>query len=185
MKHLFAFVAAYIILIAPAALLTPLQVARDFGADVWRLTAVEIGFSVGMAVGGVIISIWTGFKDKMNTIIFGALILGAMTACLGLLTNFWLYLVCMAVIGVSVPIVSTPFTTILQTKADDEYMGRVVSVLTMLSSVAMPLAMVVFGPLGDVVAIDWLLVATGAAIIVICPVIAADRKVREEIRSAQ
>jgi DHA3 family macrolide efflux protein-like MFS transporter len=185
MKHLFVFFTAYVILIAPAAMLTPLQVTRDFGADVWRLTAVEIGFSVGMAVGGVLISIWTGFKDKMNTIIFGALILGAMTVGLGILTNFWLYLACMVVIGISVPIVSTPFTTILQTKADDEYMGRVIGVLTMLSSVAMPLAMVVFGPLGDIVAIDWLLIATGAGIIIICPFIVADKKVRDEIRSAE
>jgi DHA3 family macrolide efflux protein-like MFS transporter len=182
MKHLFVFFAAYVILIAPAAMLTPLQVTRDFGADVWRLTAVEIGFSVGMAAGGVLISVWTGFKEKMKTIIFGSLIIGVATVGLGLLTNFWLYLACMVVIGLSVPIVSTPFTTILQTKADDEYMGRVIGVLTMLSSVAMPLAMVVFGPLGDIVAIDWLLIATGAAIIVICPFIVADKKVREEIR---
>jgi DHA3 family macrolide efflux protein-like MFS transporter len=182
MKHLFVFFTAYVILIAPAAMMTPLQVTRDFGADVWRLTAVEIGFSVGMAAGGVLISVWTGFKDKMNTIIFGSLILGAMTVGLGLLTNFWLYLACMVVFGLSVPIVSTPFTTILQTKADDEYMGRVIGVLTMLSSVAMPLAMVVFGPLGDVIAIDWLLIATGAAIIVICPFMIADKKVRDEIR---
>ncbi|MDR1292245.1 MAG: MFS transporter [Clostridiales Family XIII bacterium] len=182
MKRLFAFFTAYVILIAPAAMLTPLQVTRDFGADVWRLTAVEIGFSAGMAAGGVLISVWTGFKDKMNTIILGAVIIGVMTVGLGLLTNFWLYLACMVAIGISVPIVSTPFTTILQTKSDDEYMGRVIGVLTMLSSVAMPLAMVVFGPLGDIVAIDWLLIATGAAIVILCPIIAADRKVRDEIR---
>jgi DHA3 family macrolide efflux protein-like MFS transporter len=175
MKRLFILLTAYVILIAPAAMLTPLQVTRDFGADVWRLTAVEIGFSVGMAAGGVLISIWTGFKDKMKTILFGSLILGVTTVGLGLITNFWLYLACMVVIGISVPIVSTPFTTILQTKADDEYMGRVISVMTMVSSVAMPLAMVVFGPLSDVVAIDWLLIATGVAILAICPFITANK----------
>jgi DHA3 family macrolide efflux protein-like MFS transporter len=178
MKRLFAFFTVFIALIAPAAMMTPLQVARDFGADVWRLTAVEIAFSAGMAAGGVLLAVWGGFKDKIRTIAFGAAVSGAMIVMLGLLTNFWIYLACMTVIGIATPVVSTPFTTIFQTKVDDEYMGRVFGVLTMLSSVAMPLAMVVFGPLGDIVAIDWLLIATGAAMIFVCCIFASDKVAR-------
>jgi DHA3 family macrolide efflux protein-like MFS transporter len=111
-------------------------------------------------------------------ILLGTLPLGAMTIGLGLFTNFIPYLACMALIGVSVPITNTPFMTILQTKADDEYMGRVFSVLTMLSSIAMPLAMLIFGPLGDVVAIDWLLIVTGAIMIVVCPFFFVDKEIR-------
>jgi DHA3 family macrolide efflux protein-like MFS transporter len=181
MKYLFAFAAAFIILIAPAAMLTPLQVARDFGADVWRLTAVEMGFSFGMMAGGLLLGIWGGFKNRMKMIVFGAVLLGVMSVGLGLLTNFWLYLACMTLIGLSTPLMSTPFMTILQTKADDEYMGRVLSVLTMLSSVAMPLAMLLFGPLGDVIPIDWILIAVGAAILVICPFMMSNKVVREGI----
>jgi DHA3 family macrolide efflux protein-like MFS transporter len=179
MKRLCVFLAAYIVLIAPAAMLTPLQVIRDFGADVWRLTAVEIGFSVGMAAGGVLLGVWGGFRDRIKAILFGSILLGVMTVGLGLLTNFWLYLACMVVIGISTPVISTPFMTILQTKADDEYMGRVFGVLTMLSSVAMPLAMVVFGPLGDVIAIDWIFIATGAATLTLCLFFAADKVIRD------
>jgi len=40
-------------------------------------------------------------------------------------------------------------------------MGRVFSVLAMMSSVMMPLGMVLWGPLADVMAIEWMLVGTG------------------------
>jgi DHA3 family macrolide efflux protein-like MFS transporter len=171
LKRLFLFATVFFVLLSPAAMLTPLQVARDFGADVWRLTAVEIAFSAGMVVGGALIGIWGGFKDKIKMIVFGTLLFGVMTIGLGVLTDFRLYLVCMALVGVAVPITNTPFMTILQAKGDDEYRGRVFSVLTMLSSVATPLAMALFGPLGDVIAIDWLLIGTGAAMVIVSPLV--------------
>src|SRR3954447_9899441 len=55
LKSFFLFFALFFVLMAPAAFLTPLQVTRSFGDDVWRLTAIEIAFSVGMMVGGGII----------------------------------------------------------------------------------------------------------------------------------
>ena len=57
-----------------------------------------------------------------------------------------------------------PMMAALQTSIDAEYMGRVFSVLNMMGSVMMPLGMVLWGPLGDVVAIGWLLIGTGAVI---------------------
>lgn len=52
LKSFFIFFAFFFVLMAPAAFLTPLQVTRSFGDDVWRLTAIEIAFSVGMMAGG-------------------------------------------------------------------------------------------------------------------------------------
>ena len=48
----FIYVGTFLILVTPAALLTPLQTARRFGEEVWRLTAIEMVFSVGMMAGG-------------------------------------------------------------------------------------------------------------------------------------
>jgi DHA3 family macrolide efflux protein-like MFS transporter len=55
--------AVFFILVGPVAFLTPLQVTRSFGDDVWRLTAIEVTFSIGMMVGGVIMASWGGFKN--------------------------------------------------------------------------------------------------------------------------
>ena len=52
----------------------------------------------------------------------------------------------------------------LQTNVDSAYMGRVFSVLLMMGSLMMPLGMIVWGPLGDVVDIGWLLVGSGASV---------------------
>jgi len=61
-RSLFLFFAFFFILVSPSAFLTPLQVARSFGEDVWRLTAIEVAFSGGMMLGGLVMSVWGGFK---------------------------------------------------------------------------------------------------------------------------
>lgn len=55
-KRFFLFCGLFFILIAPVAFLTPLQVARSFGSDVWRLAAIEITFSAGMMAGGILMA---------------------------------------------------------------------------------------------------------------------------------
>ena len=80
---------------------------------------------------------------------------------LGLLTNFWLYALCMGLIGVVMSVFNAPMMATLQTNVDGSYMGRVFSVLAMMGSLMMPLGMVIWGPLSDVVEIEWLLIVSG------------------------
>jgi DHA3 family macrolide efflux protein-like MFS transporter len=44
--------------------LIPLQVTRNFGADLWLLSAVEIGQAAGMIAGGLLIGVWC-FRNKI------------------------------------------------------------------------------------------------------------------------
>jgi DHA3 family macrolide efflux protein-like MFS transporter len=67
----------------------------------------------------------------------------------------------MALIGFVIPAFNTPSTVLLQQKVEEDFLGRVFGVLGMISSVMMPLGMIVFGPLSDVIKIEWLLVVTG------------------------
>jgi DHA3 family macrolide efflux protein-like MFS transporter len=165
LKIVIIFSALFSFFASPAALLTPLQTARTFGDDVWRLTAIEIMFSLGAVVGGVLISVWGGFKNKAHTIVLACAAFGLTAALLGIVPNFWVYLGLMLACGATMPLFSTPSMTLMQTKIDPSKMGRVFSVMMMFSGVAMPLGMVVFGPLGDVIRIEWLLIATGAVIL--------------------
>lgn len=64
LKTFFLFFALFFVLMAPAAFLTPLQVTRSFGDDIWRLTAIELAFSIGMMTGGGIIASWEASKTK-------------------------------------------------------------------------------------------------------------------------
>jgi MFS transporter, DHA3 family, macrolide efflux protein len=160
-KKFFMFCAFFFILVAPAAFLTPLQVTRSFGDDVWRLTAIEITFSIGMMAGGLVMGTWGGFKNKVHTMTLACLIMGACTFGLGLIPIFWIYLIIMGLVGVAMPFFNTPSTVLLQEKVEGDYLGRVFGVMGMISSVMMPMGMLVFGPLSDIVAIEWLLMLTG------------------------
>jgi MFS transporter, DHA3 family, macrolide efflux protein len=161
----FAYLGVFLFLVAPAAFLTPLQVTRTFGAQVWRLTAIEIVFSAGMLLGGGLIAAWGGFKNRMRTMAAANLVMAACTIALGLAPAFWLYLVFMGLFGVALPFFNTPSSVMIQEQVDQAYMGRVYSVLSMLSTSLMPLGMLVFGPLADALRIEWMLLGTGAVML--------------------
>lgn len=155
------FCAFFFFLVAPVAFLTPLQVTRTFGDDVWRLTAIEITFSIGMILGGIVMATWGGFKNKVYTMTLSTVIVGVTTFALGVVPTFWIYLFIMVITGISIPLFNTPSMVLLQEKVEPDFLGRVFGVMGMMSSSMMPLGMVVFGPLADIIAIEWLLIGTG------------------------
>ena len=55
----------------------------------------------------------------------------------------------------------------LQEKVDENYLGRIFGVFGMISTSMMPIGMLIFGPLADVVKIEWLLVGTGLFMLVL------------------
>ena len=165
-KKLFLFCAIFLFFIAPAAFLTPLQVTRSFGNDVWRLTAIEVTFSLGMMVGGIIMFSWGGFNNKIHTMVLSSLVTGICTFALGITPVFWIYLIFMGLIGVGMPFFNTPFTVLLQQKIEGDFLGRIFGVFTMISSSMMPLGMLVFGPVSDLIKIEWLLIGTGLVLFV-------------------
>jgi len=158
---------AFMVMAAPVAFLTPLQVTRTFGPDYWRLTAIEVAFSAGMMVGGGLIAAWGGFRNRIHTMVLANLVIGLCTVALGVVPDFWVYLGIMAVTGLSLPMFNTPSGVLIQQRVDGDYLGRVFGVMTMIGSVGMPVGMLVFGPLADAVPIEWLLRGTGAAIVAI------------------
>lgn len=170
---------AFMICVSPSALLTPLQVVRDFGNEVWRLTAIEITFSVGMMAGGILISAWGGFKNGVYTMALAIGLYGLGVIGLGLVDNFFVYIGIFAGIGIAMPLFNTPIVVLFQSKVDSAFMGRVFSVFGMASSVLMPLSMVVFGPVADAVAIDALLIWTGIAIALLSIPFMASKMLRE------
>ncbi|MBG9446083.1 MFS transporter [Cytobacillus firmus] len=179
LKKFFLFFAVFIVLMAPAAFLTPLQVTRTFGGDVWELTAIEIAFSVGMMAGGGIIASWGGYPNKITTMTLASLIMGICTLALGIVPVFWIYLLFMAFFGIAMPIFNTPVTVLLQEKIEEDYLGRVFGVMGMISTSMMPIGMLIFGPIADVIAIEWLLVGTGAFIILLAVILGRDQVLLE------
>lgn len=165
-KAFFLFCAVLFVLAAPVAFLTPLQVTRTFGDEVWRLTAIEITFSIGMMIGGAITAGWGGFRNRVHTMALSAVLMGALTVALGVTAAFWLYLLFMGLVGVALSMYNTPSTVLLQENVEPDYLGRIFGVMSMIQSSMMPVGMLIFGPIADLVRIEWLLIGTGALIFV-------------------
>jgi DHA3 family macrolide efflux protein-like MFS transporter len=162
--QMFIISAIYYFLIAPCAFLTPLQVTRDFGNEVWRLSAIEVAFSGGIMLGGILMVLWSGFKNRIYTMTLSLALSGLLTAGLGITSNFWVYLFMMTILGITLPLWNVPSMVLLQTTIETNFMGRVLSVFNMITSTMMPLGMIVFGPVSDFVSIDILLIGTGILI---------------------
>ncbi|WP_042477279.1 MFS transporter [Bacillus ndiopicus] len=175
LKSFFLFFAMLFFLIAPMAFLTPLQVARSFGDDVWRLTVIELTFSVGMMAGGSAIAMWGGFQNRVHTMLFAGIIMALCTISFGFVPNFLVYSVLMLICGIAMPIFNTPSTVLLQEKVEGNYLGRIFGVFGMISSSMMPIGMLVFGPLADVIAIEWILIATGILMLVLLLLLARNK----------
>jgi DHA3 family macrolide efflux protein-like MFS transporter len=68
---------------------------------------------------------------------------------------------------------------LLQTTVETAFMGRVLSVFTMVSSTMMPLSMLVFGPAADTVSINVLLVGTGSIVTLLAVPLISSKTLRE------
>ena len=155
------FYAGLMFLVTPAALLTPLLTTRTFGEEVWMLTANEMLWSFGTVIGGLIIAAWGGFRNRLNTLVMGTVVFGIFTMLLGFAGVFVVYLCFLFLTGLSMPFVGSPGMVLLQETVEPQMQGRVFGLVQIVSSSALPLGMAIFGPLADVVSVEWLLVITG------------------------
>jgi len=157
---LYLFGGLMIVVSAPA-MLTPLMVVRSFGEEVWKLTALEFAFSIGMLIAGGAIAVWGDRFERTTLIVWSTVILAALTVGLGLSPVLWVFLLMMFLVGIAVPIFSTPIFTVLQESVDPERLGRVLGFVGIVSAVGMPLGMLVFGPLANVISVEAVLVIAG------------------------
>jgi len=163
----FAFFTVFLVMMAPAAFLTQIQVVRNYGEGYWHLSVMEVVFSVGMLAGGIVISLWKGLKNKVYMMIIAGVVQGVCSLLLGIKVPFTWYCVFMGLFGAVMPFLNTPAMTLLQEKVETQYMGRVFGVMTMISTSMMPLGMVIFGPMADKMSIEILLIGTGIATILL------------------
>ena len=74
-------------------------------------------------------------------------------------------LIVIFLIGISVAIFNTPTTVFLQERVSEDYYGRVFGILNSLMSSMFPLGILLFGPLGDLIPIETILVINGFILI--------------------
>ena len=168
----------FILLSVPAGFMSALLVSRVYGDVYWYLTAVELVGFAGMALGGVLMGMWGGFKSRFKTFAFGLLILSIMTIGMGITPYFVLYLAMMFVYSIALTIIQTATTTIIQENAQESMIGRVFGLMGAMYSGFLPVGMAVFGPLADVLPLQWVMVGSGIALVLVTVYLQVKSKVK-------
>lgn len=104
----------FVLLCVPAGFMAGLLVSRVYGDTYWYLTAVELVGFAGMTIGGLLMGAWGGFKSRIKTLVLGLLSFGVMAIGMGIVKNFILYLVMMALYGIALTMIQTATTTLIQ-----------------------------------------------------------------------
>ncbi|MFR8531406.1 MAG: hypothetical protein ACLVDB_09860 [Anaeromassilibacillus sp.] len=110
--------------------------------------------------------------------VMGLLLFGFFAASMGFAKNFILYLCFMLFYGVALTIVQTAITTMLQEKAIPSMQGRVFGLFSTMYAGFLPVGMAIFGPLADMVPLQWIIIGTGIALILLGGIVTQARQLR-------
>ena len=166
----------FIFLCVPAGFLATLFVSRYYGSTYWYMTLTEVIGFIGMTAGGLLIGTWGGFRNRVKTLVVGMIAFGSLAVVMGAVQSFVLYLILMAVYGVFLTMVQTASTTLLQEHTAPEMQGRMFGLFGAMYSGFLPLGMVVFGPLADVMSLRLLMIVSGMLLLGLSAVVLGDKR---------
>ena len=170
MISLFAVGGIVNIFLQPAFALIPLLISRHYKGGAVQYGMVGPAFGFGIITGGLLLSTWGGFKNKIVTIFTGGSLLGLsiLLCALAPANMFWLALASFFITGVAVTFTDAPMTAFYQTNIPPELQGRVLSFSVTVSRIAAPLGLIAAGPLADFLDIRYWYWGGGIAVILIC-----------------
>lgn len=147
----------------------------------------EGAFAVGMLLLSFYLSVRKEVKYPFLVSKRGILVFGLLMGSIGLPlmvsmhygVMFGFYLTVMFCFGATMIIVNTPIMVMMQKIIDDDYKGRVFSIMETMSMALMPLGIVLFGFLYDLFPAEWILIISGSLLIGVVLVLARPSVVRK------
>ena len=148
--------------LSPAFSLIPLYIYEHLNGTAAQYSLFEVVSGVGIIVGGLVLGVWGGFNKQVYTIIIGGVGVGVGVFLMGFLPEgalFWIMPLGFLV-GFMIPIVDGPIGALMQTKVDNEYQGRVTTLLGSIINLSGPIGLAFAGPVSDRFGLQiWFLVA--------------------------
>lgn len=176
------FVTIISILFMPIGSMYPLITSNYFGLGPIHISIVEVAFSIGMLIGGIVISTWGGFKKKQYTIIIAMLLFAVFLLLSGFVpTNlFWIFVVLTFLMGVMGPFFNSIYIAVLQLKIAPEKLGRVFSITMSLMTIATPIGLLVTAPIAEKIGVPNLFRISGLLMIITCIITMNLKTIKEE-----
>ena len=152
-------------LLAPAGTLQPILITKHFGGGALQLGWSNSAWGAGVILGGLVLSIWGGFRRRIATSLLGLVGLGLGAATVGLAPGnlFTMGLAGLFIMGFMNPIVNGPLMATVQAKVAPEMQGRVFTIMQALAGGMMPLSMAIAGPVADALGVQVWFVIGGIA----------------------
>jgi MFS transporter, DHA3 family, macrolide efflux protein len=138
-------------LLAPMLAMIPKVIIQHFKGSSQEYGFFEMALAVGIMLGSLSLSVWGGTKRKIIIVNIAQVLCGVFIALIAAVPPdmFGLVLMAAVLVGVSSAYVNSPVIAILQSCVDKDMLGRVMSVGSMTCSLAMPLSLVITGPLAN------------------------------------
>ena len=156
-----------------------------------KIDAQHFGFTEGaFAIGMLLMSIYFSVRkelkypflvSKWSIVVMGILMGGVALPLFVSMTSFvtvGFYILLMFFFGVSMMVTNTPIQVMMQKAIEDDYKGRVFSIIETCAMALMPLGMVLFGFLYDVLPAEGILVITSLILIGVVLILARPSVVR-------
>jgi len=143
------------LLLTPAMSLLPILVTSHFRGEALQLAWLQAGMGVGIVCGGLLLSVWGGFKRRIYTTIMGLVGLGLGVLLVSLTPSGLLPLAVggLFIIGSMLSLANGPLSAILQATVAPAMQGRIFMLFGSLSSLIAPLGLVIAGPFSEQVGV--------------------------------
>ena len=154
------------LVINPGFSLLPLVVADHFGGGAIELAYLQSAGGIGMILGGILLGVWGGFKNRVVTA-FSALIVGGLFIVLfGFVPGSMLLLAVAAFFMFSTTnsMANGTFFAAMQASIPPEMQGRVFTLLMSLSAAMAPVGLAIAGPVADLIGARTWFVIGGATL---------------------
>ena len=143
---------------APLSSFYPLMTSDYFNLSALYGSAVELSFAIGMMVSSLLFSSVLKAERKIRVSFIGLLGMGITSLICGVIPpvyiGWFFFAAACACLGASGNVHTIPLTAYIQETVSPEKMGRAFSVLTLISSVTMPIGLLFSSPIAEKVGVN-------------------------------
>ncbi|NLJ89447.1 MAG: MFS transporter [Clostridiales bacterium] len=162
----------YAIIYFPIGTLYPLISMSYFGGSVGHSSIIEIGSSLGALIGAVILGRFGDRINKVGAIRKSIAGMGIGLVATGLLppTGIKIFLILAFFMGITIPFYHGVLNSIYQIKISEEYLGRIFSLTSSLTKLAMPLGLILTGAFAEIIGVNRWFFISGVLTLIIAMV---------------
>lgn len=143
---------------APLSSFYPLMTSDYFQLSAMYGSAVELSFAIGMMISSLLFSSILKIEHKIRVSFIGLFGMGVVSLMCGIIPPTyigWFFFAASCIcLGASGNVHTIPLTAYIQATVEPQKMGRAFSVLTLISSVTMPIGLLFSSPIAEKVGVN-------------------------------